>query len=125
MDVPCVLGSRSTHIAAKLGGLLGRAVRAGDRLVTGCKGSDCANIGVPRIPKENVCSARQRIRMIGYPFFDRESDSAGTTLAQSVFNVSTESDRMGYRLLGSPITKIKYERWFSSAVVTGNSPVTE
>ena len=35
IDVPVVLGSRSTYLAARFGGLEGRMVRAGDRLAVG------------------------------------------------------------------------------------------
>ena len=34
IDVPEVLGSRSTHVLTRMGGLEGRALRAGDRLRT-------------------------------------------------------------------------------------------
>lgn len=34
IDVPVVLGSRSTHLRAGFGGFEGRAIRAGDRIVT-------------------------------------------------------------------------------------------
>jgi allophanate hydrolase subunit 2 len=35
VDVPPVLGSRSTHVVSALGGIDGRALRAGDRVPLG------------------------------------------------------------------------------------------
>ena len=38
IDVPNVLGSRSTHVLTRMGGYEGRALRAGDRVATGASG---------------------------------------------------------------------------------------
>ena len=118
LNVPSVLGSRSTHLAAKLGGLLGRAVKAGDKLAIGREVKVRAKIDVPRNPKENVCSERRSVRIIENPVFNIES-GAPSAMTASPFIISTKSDRMGYRLLGRPIEGLKNKKWLSSAVVTG------
>ncbi len=118
INVPSVLGSRSTHLGAGLGGLSGRAVKAGDKLTIGRDAGVRVKLGVRRFPKENVCCAKRSIRIVGNLFFNRESDALSAMTA-GLFTMSTKSDRMGYRLLGSPIARLKYEKWFSSAIVTG------
>lgn len=118
LNVPSVLGSRSTHLAAKLGGLSGRAIRAGDKLSIGYEIGVRTEIDVPRIPKEDMCSEKESIRIIGNPVSNGKS-SALFALTAKPFTISPKSDRMGYRLLGSPIKSSKSGKWFSTAVVTG------
>src|SRR5215510_1395475 len=43
IEAPLVLGSRSTHVRSRLGGIDGRAIAAGDRLPLGQQGSSVAS----------------------------------------------------------------------------------
>jgi antagonist of KipI len=100
IDVPMVMGSRSTYGAGKIGGIDGRPLAAGDRLRKG-GGRGKAGVRVsadliPAYPKEI------EIRVILGPQDEYFSDGIGKFLT-STFTVSTKADRMGYRLEGDPI----------------------
>ena len=101
IDVPIVMGSRSTYVAGKIGGTGGRPLAAGDRLNKG-QGTGKAGIQVSPdlIP---TYSDDIEIRVILGPQDDYFSDGIEKFLS-STFKVSTKADRMGYRLEGDPIT---------------------
>lgn len=86
IDVPLVLGSRTTDLTAAMGGFEGRALCAGDRLRIGP-----ARAAVPRAP---VAPPRVDLvlRTIAQPLADH--------LFGHGWTVGHESNRMGYRLKG-------------------------
>lgn len=100
IDVPVVMGSRSTYVAGKIGGIDGRPLAAGDRLNKG-EGTGKAGIRVPSdlIP---TYSDDIEIRVILGPQDDYFSDGIDKFFG-STFKVSAKADRMGYRLEGDPI----------------------
>lgn len=97
------LGSYSTYLLTGRGGL-GRPLRGGDRLVLG---------GTP--PRPSVAgrhlSSRLRpayggdpvLRAIPGPHFSRLDAPSRTALWKRPFEISRDSDRMGYRLTGNQI----------------------
>ncbi len=99
VDVPLVLGSRSTDVRASLGGLDGRSLRAGDLLYL-CGGDD-PNAAGPRSvdvssPEPNT-EAPTVLRVL--PGLNGESDAGGLAgLLAMEFVVDPLSDRMGVRL---------------------------
>src|SRR5919201_7131566 len=101
IDVPPVLGSRSTYLRGRMGGVQGRALARDDRVPTGAA-------PVPRrrtVPE----SARPRwgaevvLRAVLGPQADRFTDEAIATLFGSAYEVLPQSDRMGARLHGPRI----------------------
>jgi len=97
------LGSLSTYMLTGRGGL-GRALRAGDEL------SAAAEPPRPTIAGRHLSSrlrpayGRQAVlRAIPGPHFSRVARASRALLWQRPFEVSKDSDRMGYRLLGNPI----------------------
>ena len=96
IDVPEVLGSRSTHVASRLGGYEGRPLRAGDRLPLrpGRNQKSPLPIGELR-PGGNLPDGGARVRVV-------PGDLAERVLGRR-FRISTHSDRMGYRLEGHDI----------------------
>jgi len=101
IDVPIVMGSRSTYVAGKIGGIEGRLLAAGDRMN---KGEEIGKVG-GRVPSDfiPVYSDNIDIRVILGPQDDYFSEDIKKFFT-STFKVSTKSDRMGYRLEGDPIT---------------------
>jgi antagonist of KipI len=100
IDVPIVMGSRSTYVAGKIGGVDGRPLAAGDRLN---KGEGTAKAGI-RVPPELIPRYADdiEIRVILGPQDDYFSDGIKNFFG-STFKVSAKADRMGYRLEGNPI----------------------
>jgi len=100
IDVPMVMGSRSTYVAGKIGGIDSRPLAAGDRLN---KGEGTGKVGV-RVPSGliPIYSNDIEIRVILGPQDDYFSEGIEKFFT-SIFKVSTKSDRMGYRLEGDSI----------------------
>jgi antagonist of KipI len=99
-DVPVVLGSRSTDLRGRFGGCAGRAVHAGDRLHYR---AEPGHPSLREVPQAALGPARDRItrlRVMRGPAQDQAADRAFTALTRGSFRVSSQSDRMGYRLEG-------------------------
>ena len=96
---PQVLGSRATHTLSALGGVEGRALRAGDRLPLG------ESPGAPPKPSQRATSSwpspeggGARLRVLAGPQEACFTSDAFAALQVTRFTISTQSDRMGYRL---------------------------
>jgi len=98
IDVPLVLGSRSTLLSAALGGHEGRLLRAGDVLPIG----DDAAGGPGPVPAVEYDATRP-IPIVRGPQGAALDDAAWRTLLDSDFTVSRASNRAGYRLDGATI----------------------
>jgi antagonist of KipI len=96
IDVPEVFGSRATHTLTAVGGLEGRALRAGDRLPVGERGEGRGKRG-RGLPFSASVQGGAKLRVI--PADER----LVAHLTSQRFRVSTRSDRMGYRLEGTTI----------------------
>ena len=110
IDVPEVLGSRSTHLGTKLGGHEGRALAAGDRLPIGA-GDDCsdappAGATVPDGFDVTYVSSSDPIRVVPGAQYERFTESARSAFWESVFTVSAVSDRQGARLEGASVSAV-------------------
>ncbi|HEX6965716.1 MAG TPA: biotin-dependent carboxyltransferase family protein [Gemmatimonadaceae bacterium] len=113
--VPPVLGSRSTYTRAKLGGLDGRALRRGDilqvgspsvlaaclsaSLVRGAGRVNGARWGVGSTIRP-VYSDAPAVRLIPGAHEHALTPVAREQLYRGEFRISSQSDRMGYRLEG-------------------------
>lgn len=101
IDVPIVMGSRSTYVRGKIGGLQGRALAAGDTLST-LGPSDGANV-VRRLPEDFLAPSygnSHQLRVVLGPQDEAFTKDAVSTLLGSTYSVSMDQDRMGCRLEG-------------------------
>jgi KipI family sensor histidine kinase inhibitor len=99
VDVPLVLGSRSTCVRSVLGGLSGRPLQGGDRVPLGKASSgQPVVVGLNSLPVSGA-----RLRIVPGPQVDVFASDALTALFSTRFTVTSQSDRMGYRLAGSPL----------------------
>lgn len=139
-QVTTVMGSASTYLRAGIGGFFGRALKAGDILDMEPM-SKCSKRIFQRLSTE-LCERdyieakwmvdplistyyidKQPIRVIKgrqYYWFKEESIQA---FFQKEFMVTSQSDRMGYRLKGDPLTLATAEEMVSEAVGFGTIQV--
>jgi KipI family sensor histidine kinase inhibitor len=118
IEVPRVLGSRSTNVPARMGGAGGRVLLQGDRLGLGAPRTSAAR----RRFAADAMADRQggaRLRVIAGPQLEFFPDSALDVLERTRFIVSSHSNRMGYRLQGGPIPRFTEREMISDSVFTG------
>ncbi len=104
IDVPVVLGSRSTYTRAAVGGLEGRKLKAGDTLAIGA--ADLTDIRPLVLPDEFKPAGNDggiTIRVLPGPQDDYFTAAGLETLFSSTYTITDEADRMGYRLEGPHI----------------------
>jgi KipI family sensor histidine kinase inhibitor len=126
INVPAVLGSRSTYIRGRFGGLSGRGLRAGDLLGVHERGevrfpgrSEEIIAGRRRQPGTRETDGATVIRIIPGPqegFFTPEGFNM---LISSAYAVTTRIDRTGYRLEGPRITHVGPAEILPEGVVPG------
>ncbi|MBU6172069.1 MAG: 5-oxoprolinase/urea amidolyase family protein, partial [Verrucomicrobia bacterium] len=124
IDVPQVLGSRSTDLRAKFGGYLGRRLQNGDHLEVGeapC-GPRSADWHV-RWPYDHSNGRTLALRYIRGMQSDWFSPSSLEAFANSEFRISSKSDRVGMRLDGPKMSRVTDAEMVSQAVVRGSIQV--
>jgi biotin-dependent carboxylase-like uncharacterized protein len=102
IDVPEVLGSRSTYARVALGGFEGRRLQAGDELPVGEPspaaktrvGAEVSERARPRFAKEND------VRIILGLYDHRLTDESLQCFLDAEWTVTTDADRVGYRYRG-------------------------
>ena len=134
IDVPIVLGSRSTDLRTNFGGFDGRALRDGDEIALG-KNSKHAQSLVdllreqrisPWSPPHDWSSPAQRepiLRVMRGSDWNRFNDVTIQRFTNEVFIVSPDSDRMGVRLEGIELKRNHDIDLISEAVVPGTIQV--
>ena len=123
VDVPPVLGSRSTELGARFGGFGGRALRAGDRLAVGRSGPATAppSRALPAVARRLPVA---RLRVLPGPHDDWFDDDALAGLVRSRFTVTPQSNRVGYRLAAeAPLARRQAGEMISDATVAGGIQV--
>ena len=113
IDVPQVMGSRSTYVGANIGGYQGRLLKAGDiiKCGQGRRLADRRQIPADLIP---AYPPEITIRAILGPQDDFFQEGL-EVIFQSDFMVSTKADRMGYRLQGP---KIKIREGMPKSIIS-------
>ena len=101
LDVPPVMGSRSTYAKAHLGGLNGRALAAGDAIPFGAATLP-DNLAACRMPVEHY-PAEKLLRVVLGPQDDAFTEEGVRTFLSGEYIVGNDSDRMGCRLTGPKI----------------------
>jgi len=122
LSVPAVLGSAATYTRARLGGLDGRALAAGDQLkVTSLE--DRAAAMDRRLPRAPMAD-RSPIRVVLGPQADHFDAEALAAFFAADYRVSADADRMGVRLQGQALVhNAKGAEIVSDATVPGSIQV--
>jgi biotin-dependent carboxylase-like uncharacterized protein len=99
IDVPVILGSRSTYSIGAFGGFKGRAIAAGDVLPMG--EAQLAGEG-QQVPAALRCVAENsgRLRVLPGLYWHRLTLEAQQNFFADEWRVAPEADRMGYRFRG-------------------------
>jgi antagonist of KipI len=100
IDVPPVLGSRSSHLPALGGGLTGRPLTIGDRLPIGRSRPGQTAAGRTMPPLFPIPDGGARLRVVLGPQESYFTARALTTLRTARYHITGQSNRMGYRLEG-------------------------
>jgi antagonist of KipI len=118
IDAPVVLGSRSTFARGGFGGPAGRALRKGDVI----SGFDVPLPCVKRsMPEKLVPHFADHVeaRVVLGPQDDMFTEVGVNTFLSSPFTVTSEADRMGYRLDGPRVAHIGSADIVSDALLPG------
>jgi antagonist of KipI len=120
LAVAPTLGSRATHLISAMGGLDGRALRAGDQLALGdpmrWRNAMSAQPLSPIVP---LPDRHARIRVLAGPQQEYFTPDALEILQSSPYTISSKSDRMGFRLEGPALTHARGADIISDATPLG------
>lgn len=132
-DIPKVMGSKSTYLRAGIGGYQGRALQSGDVLPlrlddewhTEIKSSNIFiapawSLGRHHIPN---CTNNITVRITPGNQFEQFTSTSKENFLNSSFLITTQSDRMGYRLSGPALSLEKPLEMISEAVSFGTVQV--
>ena len=103
INVPEIMGSKSTYLRGKLGGYEGRKLIDGDEIPLGEKNISSTGSYVPKkyIP---IYEKEYTLRVVFGPQDDYFTDEGIEAFLNSTYKITSEADRMGYRLDGPIIT---------------------
>ena len=99
IDVPVVLGSRSTYTLGALGGFKGRKLEAGDKLPVG-KGRGAREGRTIAEKLRRGPGNPAELRMLPGLYWHRITAAAGKQFFADTWKVAPEADRIGYRFKG-------------------------
>jgi biotin-dependent carboxylase-like uncharacterized protein len=119
IDVPEVLGSRSTYARAAVGGFEGRALRAGDVVRVGPSPGPVRpprSLPLPLVPE---VGGEVKLRAIPGPQDDLFTPIGRGIFFGSEYRVTNRNDRMGYQLEGAAIQHAQGPDIVSDALVPG------
>jgi biotin-dependent carboxylase-like uncharacterized protein len=125
IDVPVILGSRSTYLRGRLGGYEGRALRKGDLLTLASP-----NAATDRLEGRTVRSGaipdyggEPDVRVILGPQADRFTAEGIEAFVTGPYEMTSHSDRMGARLTGPLIAHARGHDIISDGIPLGGIQV--
>ncbi|WP_143415333.1 biotin-dependent carboxyltransferase family protein [Geobacillus sp. E263] len=127
LNIPLVMNSRSTHVQAHIGGFHGRALQPEDVLSLRSK-----TLTIPKNPirwgiafsaRNYIKGKRKMIRVVKGPEYNMFTEQSQKRFFSSAYEVTTQSDRMGYRLQGQALERKTNQEMISEAVTFGTVQV--
>jgi antagonist of KipI len=118
-ETESVLGSSSTHILSGIGGHNGRALMKGDEIIY--EGCNYKNLQPLKVKSEIVLELmKNKILLVtNAPQTNNFSKETLNLFTSSVYSVSEETNRMGLRLTGPPLTKKSNDEIITEGVSLG------
>jgi biotin-dependent carboxylase-like uncharacterized protein len=116
IDVPEVLGSRSTYSLGAIGGFQGRKLEAGDQVLVGAPLNGGALPDADTVPEEfrPVFAKEQAVRIVLGLYDHRLTDEGLDNLLHSEWKVTPVADRMGLRYSGPGVQWKEREQPFGA-----------
>ena len=114
--IPEVMRSRSTHTRSALGGLDGRALRAGDVLTSGATSDAMDDVA---IAANWLARSDAPIRVVLGPQDDHFAAETIAAFADATFTLTRTADRMAYKFLGPRLRHAKDFNIVSDGVALG------
>ncbi|MBK9731013.1 MAG: biotin-dependent carboxyltransferase [Chitinophagaceae bacterium] len=120
------LKSYSTHLKANAGGMEGRSLQLNDQLhfnqqydYSSLTGKNDVRLLPWQADHEIFYTSKDHIRICEGPEYNLLTSASKVAINESFFFITTQSDRMGYRLRGAALRQQQQEELVSSAVVNG------
>ena len=134
--VPAVLGSRSTYLPGGFGGLDGRVMKRGDVLPLAPESEQRSRERYAQLKNKRGNSVRWSVpaftvpdrepivlhAMEGEHFADYDANMQ-RVFYDTIWRVTPDSNRMGYRLAGPPLTRAKTDEILSGPTALGSVQV--
>ena len=123
VDVPPVLGSRSTQLRGSFGGHEGRALRQGDTLRFGLPDGDPrpTDFGLvpPALALPLQADGLPAVRVLPAAEYTLYSQASHAAFWAEPWKITAQSDRYGYRLSGTPLEAVSALEMRSHGIVPG------
>jgi antagonist of KipI len=125
IDVPQVMGSRSTYLLGKFGGLEGRALKAQDLLPVAPQPANFRDWVGRSFPEEMRPPYQKNptLRVVLGPFEEFFLEESKKAFLSTPYTITAQSDRMGYRLQGTQIIRQKKEELITCGLAFGTIQV--
>jgi biotin-dependent carboxylase-like uncharacterized protein len=117
-DIKKVMGSYSTCVQGKFGGLNGRKLKKGDKIFWDDESSEHINKSVSKA-KIPYYSSKITVKFIPGPEWDWLSDKEQKKFLSTSFKVNSKSNRMGIRLDSDTPIEVLSNDMLSSGVIPG------
>ena len=119
IDVPVVMGSRSTNLKCAIGGFHGRKLAAGDDLPLSVTGKFLDNF-YKKHWTPTVYGSAVTLRVVPGPQAHLFTQAGLDTFTSGVYTLQAESDRMGARLAGPKVEAVGGVDIISDAIAFGS-----
>ncbi|HEY2206040.1 MAG TPA: biotin-dependent carboxyltransferase family protein [Pseudonocardia sp.] len=113
IDVPEVLGSRSTYGLGALGGLEGRPLAEGDRLPVGPANAAAPGRAVPQELRPEL-SKDVEVRVVMGLYDHRLTDAGRASFLGTTWSLTPVADRIGFRYAGGELETVDREPPFGA-----------
>ncbi|MDM0039860.1 biotin-dependent carboxyltransferase family protein [Variovorax sp. J22G21] len=122
VDVPVVLGSRSTQLRGAFGGHEGRALRRGDVLRAAGAGRACATgfgLVPPALTLPLQVDGVPAVRVLPAAEYQGFEEASRAAFWAGEWKITAQSDRYGYRLAGEALRPLAAMEMRSHGIVPG------
>ena len=130
IDVPRVLGSRSTDLKSGFGGYKGRGLRKGDRLALADAAAGDVEMRAFGVAPESrrrlagqLASGTVTIRVIAAAEYEHFTEEARAAFHGGEYRLTPDSNRQGFRLEGAALKTTKPLQLLSHGIVPGTVQV--